>query len=126
MRPVIVIILGFSILIAVSITTSHYINNASEVLQVELMATEELILSEQWEQALLRIEEMQKKWPEYHDWWAVFLNHSILNTIEISLSKLQQFTIAEDQALSLAELHSLLSHFRGISDSALVKLYNIF
>ena len=126
LRPMIIIILGFTILFGISITTSYKLNSSSEVLQVELIATEELIHSEQWDQALHRIEDMQTKWSEYHNWWAIFLNHSTLNNIEISLSRLQQFTLTKDQALSLAELHTLLVLLKDISESELLKVYNIF
>ncbi len=126
MRPAIIIILGFAILFGISITTSYQLNSSSEVLQVELMATEELIHSEQWEQALVRIEDMQTRWSGYHNWWAIFLNHSTLSDIGISLTRLQQFTLTKDEALSLAELHTLLVILKDISESELLKVYNIF
>lgn len=126
LRPVIIIVLGFAILFGISITTSYQITNSSEVLKVELMATEELIHSEQWEQAQLRIEELQTRWSEYHNWWAIFLNHSTLSSIEISLSRLQQFTLTKNEALSLAELHTLLVLLNDASESELLKIYNIF
>lgn len=126
LRPAIIIILGFAILFGISITTSYQLNSSSEVLQVELMATEELIHSEQWEQALVRIEDMQTRWSGYHNWWAIFLNHSTLSDIGISLTRLQQFTLTKDEALSLAELHTLLVILKDISESELLKVYNIF
>ncbi len=126
MRPVAIIILGFSMLIAISLVSTNYITKASDVFQVELMATDELIHAEQWEEALLRIEEMQIKWSEYHDWWAIFLNHSVLTKIEISLNKLQQFTLAKDEALSLAEIQTLLVYLKDVYESELLKIHNIF
>jgi len=126
LRPVAIIILGFSMLIAISLVSTNYITKASDVFQVELMATDELIHAEQWEEALLRIEEMQIKWSEYHDWWAIFLNHSVLTKIEISLNKLQQFTLAKDEALSLAEIQTLLVYLKDVYESELLKIHNIF
>ena len=97
MRLVIPIILGFAILFSISIASSHYINKASVVLVSELDAAEKLILSEQWEQAVQKIDEIQIQWSEYKDWWAIFINHSTLTSIEISINRLHQFSITEDR-----------------------------
>lgn len=126
LRPTIVIILGFTILIGISITAFYYLNISSEVLQDELMVIEKIVYSSNWEQALLRIEDLQTKWSDNKKWWAIFLNHSTLSDIEVSLSRLGQFVLTEDEALSLAELHTLLVYLKDIADSDLVRIYNIF
>lgn len=126
MRSVMPIILGFSILFAISILSYYHINKASEILQVHLLDAEKLVHAEQWEQATQRVEKIQIKWSEYKNWWAIFLNHATLSSIEISISRLQQFTIAENRALSLAELHTLLVLLKDIPQSEMVKIHNIF
>ncbi len=125
LRPTIAIILGFVILFGISITAYYHINKASEVLQAQLRETEKLVHTEQWEQAIQRVEDLQIKWSAYKNWWAIFLNHASLSNIEISLSRLQQFILTENRALALAELHTLLVLLKDIPQSEMVKIYNI-
>ena len=125
MRSVIPIIIGFAILFAISISASYSINKASAVLVSELDATEKLVHSEQWDQAVVMIEETQFKWSEYKNWWAIFLNHSTLTSIEISLNRLHQFTITKDRGLCLAELQTWSVLFKDIPQSELLTIYNI-
>lgn len=126
MRALYIVILGFVLLFSISITANHYLGKSSEILQVELRVVEEQLLSEDWAQALFRLEDIEIKWTEYKSWWAVFLNHATLNNIEISINRLEQYIITEDKSLSLAELSELLIILEDISDAERLKLYNIF
>ena len=125
MRPIMVTILGFIILLTISLVAYYHINQTSIILQVELAAAEQKVLAEDWEQTQLIITDIQQKWSRYKTWWAIFLNHATLSNVDIALVRLQQFALAQNSALSLAELHTLLVILKDIPQSELLRVYNI-
>ena len=125
MRSLFTVILGFVLLFAISIVTNYNLEKTSDILQLELNTAEEHLLTEDWNQALVQIEDIEYKWSQYKSWWAIFLNHATLNNIEISISRLKQHILTENRSLSLAELHELLILLKDIPESEKLKLNNI-
>jgi len=121
----IIIILGFVILIGASALISGQIKKNSEIIQVQLEQAEVLIQNDDWDKASLKINEAYNSWSEAKKWWAIVLNHSSLNSIEISCQRLYQFTLARNATLSLAELNTLKILVKDIPDSESLRIDNI-
>lgn len=125
-RTTIAICLGFVILFGISIYLAQEINNSSEFIQSKLKQVEILIISDNWEEAIMKTNEAYEYWSEVKEWWALILNHNILNNIDISYARLQQFNINKEVTHSLAELKTLIVLLKDIAKSETLKLNNIF
>lgn len=125
MRSTIGIVLAFMILISGSLYISGRIENTSTSIQMELKEAKDLINQENWDQASMEINKTYETWGKIKKYWALVLNHSTLNTIEISYARIQQFTINKEKAHCLAELETLRILLNDIPESQNVKLHNI-
>lgn len=125
MRIIISIILGFVILVAVSLFAIYHINQSVDVIQADLDQTEKLILASNWNEALEKLKTTQEYWYQTKNWWSVLLDHNALNSIEISIKRLEKFIETKQTPLSLAELETLKILIKEIPDSEVPKIYNI-
>ena len=125
MRSTIAIVLGFTILFGFSLYFTKQINFSAEIIQIQLKQAEIFIQSNKWEEANITIDETYKSWTDTKRWWAIVLNHSTLNSIEISHIRLQQFAINKEFSLSLAELNTLIILLRDIPESEILRLNNV-
>lgn len=125
MRSTILIIAGFLILFSISIFITGQINQTADVIMGELDKAEVLIAAEQWAEAEAIINSTYEKWFVARNWLAIVLNHSTLNSIEISYKRLQQFCLTKEKALSLAELNTLKIMLEDIPESEALRLNNI-
>lgn len=126
MRPVIVLIMGFIILIGGSLYLTSRINTTAEGIQIHLIEAESDIYNDKWDNAIIEINKSYEEWSKTKNKWAMVLNHSTLSTIEVSFLRLQQFTINKESALSLAELKTLLLLIKDVPESENLRLNNIF
>ncbi|NLI90874.1 MAG: DUF4363 family protein [Peptococcaceae bacterium] len=125
MRSTIAIILGFFILISISVWIGVQVKHTAETIQVELNQAETLIHSNEWSEASALIDKTFNNWTSARHWWAIILNHSTLDSIEISYARLQQFTQNKETSLSLAELNTLKVLLENIPESESLRLNNI-
>lgn len=126
MRPYLIIIMGFVILIGGSLFIAFRINTAAEMINSELNQAESLIVSDNWEEASITINNTYDQWTKLRKWWAVVVNHNTLNSIEVCYLRLEQFARAGDKPLSLAELNALMFLLHEIPESETLKLINVF
>lgn len=125
MRSTLAIFMGFVILFSSSYYTVNQISNTSEIIQAQLLQVEDLLQSEHWDEASLKINESYEHWLEIKDWWAFVLNHNTLNTIEICFIRLQQYSLNKKISLSLAELNTIVALLKDIPKAETVSLNNI-
>lgn len=105
---------------------TNKIESSADSIQVQLEQAKELISTEKWGQALEIIDQAYQKWLSVKPWWAVVLNHSTLNSIEISYLRLQQYTLYEESAHSLAEIETLNILLHDVPESQSIRVHNIF
>ncbi len=125
MRSTLVIILGFIIIFSTASIIAVKIDHSSELIQDQLEEADVLLQSQQWDEASSVIADAYDSWLGAKSWWAVFLNHSTLDSIEISYKRLQQFALTKDVSQSLAELHTLKILLENIPESESLRLNNI-
>lgn len=126
MRSTIAIFLGFIILISGSIYVTQSIKDSSENMILQLTQAEFSITNNRWEEADTIINDTYQTWSETKDWWAIVLNHSTLNNIEINFQRLQQFEINHELSLTLAELKTLIILIKDVPASNDLRLNNVF
>ncbi len=125
MRSTIGIVLGFAVLIGGSLYISGIIESASENIQAQLDQAETMIYSQEWDQAADIVSQAYQSWQPLKKWWALVLNHSTLNNIEISYLRVQQYVLNKEAAHTLAELETLKLLLNDIPESQTIRIYNI-
>jgi len=125
MRSTLTIILGFLILIGSTLWVADRIDSTSSAVLDNLDQIELLVASDQWDEASLKIQQTYDHWTKLHDWWSIFLNHGILNNIEISYKRLSQYVKYKEKSHSMAELNTLIFLLQEVPKSETLKLNNI-
>ncbi|UWG98783.1 DUF4363 family protein [Dehalobacter sp. DCM] len=125
MRSVITIILGFIIIISSTVLITHRIDTTARVIEDQLKQTETLMEDNQWEESLVSLEQSYSSWTQLHDWWKIFLNHSILNNIEISYKKLEEYIQYHEKGDAMAELNTLMFLLHQVPESETLRFTNI-
>ncbi|HHV65813.1 MAG TPA: DUF4363 family protein [Peptococcaceae bacterium] len=125
MRSTIAILVGFAILVGSSIFINYKIDDTSEDIRAQLIQAEFDLRANNWDTALEKINQTYEQWSKAKNWWAMLLNHSTINSIDISYLRLQQFVGNQDLTLSLAELKVLLLLLEDVPKSETVRLKNI-
>lgn len=125
MKAAMPIILGFIILIAVSLISFQGINKDYQKINSELSKTEDFIIAGDWAKAGFHLKQSQSDWSKARKWWAIFINHSTINNIEICYKKLERYIDSQKTALSLAELEALKVLIKDVPGSEELSIVNI-
>lgn len=125
MRSAITILMGFVILISSTILVANRIDVTARDIEAQLNQTEVLLNASQWKEASLLIEKSYSNWTELHNWWKIFLNHSILNNIEISYKKLEKYVQFQEKGDAMAELNTLTFLLQQVPESETLKFNNV-
>lgn len=125
MRSAITILMGFVILISSTILVANRIDVTSRDIEAQLNQTEVLLNASQWKEASLLIEKSYSNWTELHNWWKIFLNHGILNNIEISYKKLEKYVQFQEKGDAMAELNTLTFLLQQVPESETLKFNNV-
>lgn len=125
MRSAIGILLGFAILIGGSTYVTNKIELTAQSINSQLEQAEELINSNNWDEAIEIINQAYEKWLPVKPYWALVLNHSTLSSIEISCLRLQQYALYKESAHTLAEIETLKILLNDIPESQSIRIYNI-
>lgn len=125
MRSTIGIILGFLILFGTSFYLTYKITNTSETFLDQNKQTETLIRQSKWDEAGNLTRQTYSSWKKEKSWWAIVLNHNILNNIEASYLRLEQYISTRQKALSLSELSTLTVLLKEVPESQSVRLNNV-
>lgn len=125
MRSAIGILLGFAILIGGSMYVTNKIELTAQNINSQLEQAEELINSNDWDEAIGIINQAYEKWQPVKPYWALVLNHNTLSSIEISCLRLQQYALYKEYAHTLAEIETLKILLNDIPESQSIRIYNI-
>jgi len=124
-QPLGVIIIGFSLLIALGILMNQYIKDSATELTQHLEKISNYLDNGQWEQAKEELHAIDATWGKTQKYWSILLNHEEIETIDERLNCLGQYI--EHQSLILAKgelalLHSLVKHVYDTETFSLVNL----
>jgi hypothetical protein len=126
MRTTVTIVLGFVILIGISALMNHHVNKTAAYLENGLNRAETFIENNQWEQAAREIESTFTFWSGAKKLWAIVINHTAIDNVEISYQRLNRLVLLHEKPLSLSEIGTLKVLIKDVPESENLTLVNIF
>lgn len=125
MRTIPTIVIIAILLLGGSLTSYQYIQTSTQALGVPLETVEQSISTQKWEVAQKELDTAQQRWDKNKTWWTVLLNHQEIDTIDISIKRLEKYLETHDVSLSLGEVATLKLQVDHISDTEKLNLRNI-
>lgn len=125
MRTLITIFIIVLLLSGGSLISYQYIETSTQALVTPLETVEQSISTRKWEVAQKELSTTQLRWDKNKTWWPIILDHQEIDTIDISIKRLEKYLEAQDVPLSLGEVSALKLLVDHISDSAKFNLRNV-
>ncbi|NLM20459.1 MAG: DUF4363 family protein [Peptococcaceae bacterium] len=126
MRATVIIVLGFIILFGSAILVSYKVNETASMIEENLEQAGTFIETDEWEKASQIINNNYESWQKTKQWWALVVNHNVLNNVEISYQRLNRLVYYQEKSFSLAELDTLITLLKDIPETESLKIINIF
>jgi len=125
LRTLITIGIIVVLLIGGSLTSYQYIETSTLAISAPLETVEQCISTQKWQVAQKELDTTQQRWDKNKTWWTVLLNHQEIDTIDISIKRLEKYLETHDVSLSLGEVAALKLQVDHISDTEKLNLRNI-
>lgn len=125
MRTVIIIGIIIVLLLSGSLVSHQYLQATAHILGAQIETVEQSISTQKWELAQNELSTAQQRWDENKSWWTVLLDHQEIDTIDLSMGRLEKFVATQNGLLSLAEVSTLKLLVQYISDAEKLTLQNI-
>ncbi len=125
MRTLTTIVVIVLFLIGGSFTSYRYIQTTTQNVGTYLESVEQSISSRNWDEAKKGSATVRQSWDKNNTWWSILLDHQEIDTIDLTLKRLERFIETEDLVLSLAEVSSLKLLFEQIYDKERFTLKNV-
>lgn len=123
------LLVGSAIFMVVLLAAAIYITHETLVLinqfRDELSSLMELVNSGKWFEAQDKAAKLQRRWNQMQDWWDLYIFHTDIEAIEVTLARLISFIDSKEQAAGLAELAELDMHFSHIYRNEMFNLQNV-
>ncbi|HWQ42869.1 MAG TPA: DUF4363 family protein [Desulfosporosinus sp.] len=125
MRTLPIIVVIIVLLLGGSLSSYRYIQVTSQSLEDQLEMVEKSVTTQKWDRAQEELATAQQHWSQTATWWTVLLDHRDIDTIDISMERLEKYIATQDISLSLGEIEVLILLFAHIHDSEQFNLRNI-
>ncbi|MCO1601050.1 DUF4363 family protein [Desulfosporosinus nitroreducens] len=125
MRTLLTIVVIVMLLLGGSFTSYRYIQTTTQTAGEHLELLEQSISIQKWEGAQKELSTVQQSWEKNNTWWSILLDHEEIDTIDISLSRLESLLARQDVTLSLAEVSTLKLLFENLHDKEKFTLKNV-
>ncbi|OLN31921.1 DUF4363 family protein [Desulfosporosinus metallidurans] len=105
---------------------SHgYIQTTTHALVTQLETVEHSISTQNWKVAQTELNTTHRRWDINKTLWTILLHHQEIDTIDLSMERLEKYMATQDSPLSLGEVSTLKLLFAHIADSDQLNLKNI-
>ncbi|MDP4161174.1 MAG: DUF4363 family protein, partial [Bacillota bacterium] len=105
-------------ILAIGSFISHtYIQTTTHNLVLQLETIEQLISTQNWKAADMELGNVQQRWDNNKTWWTVLLDHQEIDTIDLSMKRLEKFVETQSTSLSQGEVSALKLLYDHIADS---------
>lgn len=122
-----VIVSVLVILLAVGAGWSNrYINTSGSVLEQHMDQMEEQIKDNKWEKAESLYKQIENNWENTKTVWSALVTHQEIDSIELSLKRLEEFVRDKNRVLAASELASLRLMVEHIVDTEAFNMTNVF
>ena len=126
MRTVPAIIVLVVLLLGSSLTASRYLETTAQTLGAEIEVVEQSISAQKWEAAQNELGTAQQSLEKNKTWWTVLLDHQVIDSIAMSMNRLDKYIETRDISLSLGEVSELKLQVDNIAETERFNLQNIF
>lgn len=114
-----------ALILSSSIFTNRLLSNHAQSLEEKIIKVETNTREQKWEAAQTELTAIEKEWPKVENTWTVLLDHSEIDNIDESLSKVSEYVKAKSTPLALAELATLKRYVKHIPEKESFNLKNI-
>ena len=126
MRTTVIIVVVLVLLTGISSVSSIAIHSAAQNLGKQLTIVESSLQKQEWDRAQASLNSTQAHWDKTKNILTIILDHHETDTIEISMKRLAEYIRARAAADSLAEVTTLQTLIRHITDKEDLTLTNVF
>jgi hypothetical protein len=125
MKNAIISFIIFIIMITTMFISVKYLNKTCEQMEANSNTLEDLINAEQWEEADELSNKTLSQWKKYALIIPIFANHSELDTLNVEMLKLTQYTKCQSKDEALASTHVIKFFLNNVKELQKVNLQNI-
>lgn len=122
--PVVILILFFAI-IAADIVEYEYLENSARALSKNATVVIENVENGKWKQAQGNVESLEKQWDRLSNVWNILIDHNELDSIEESLTRMQQYINTKSSTMAITESYNLRRLINHIPENEALKLKNV-
>lgn len=126
MKPILIIILILALILGVGYWTLHKVSENTEILLSQSSKLQESINNDQWDLSLERFKTLTSSWNEMISLWSVLLHHSEIDSINLTLARIEQYIKTRKTGLVLGEISSLKVLIKHVPEKEKLTLENIF
>ena len=108
-----------------SFISHSYIQTTTHGLVIQLETVEHSISTQNWKVAETDLNATHQRWNKNKTLWTILLHHAEIDTIDLSMERLEKYMATQDSPLSLGEVSALKLLFDHIADSDQLNLRNI-
>lgn len=109
-----------------SVWYTHYISSSTGILVEQIDQVDERIQNQDWDKANSSLKKMENDWEKTKNLWSVLITHQEIDSIDITLKRLEEFVRLKSPVLAAGELSSLRLLVDHIADTEAFNLRNIF
>ncbi|WP_425800715.1 DUF4363 family protein [Desulfitobacterium sp. Sab5] len=106
--------------------SNRYINTSGSVLEQYIDQMEDQVRDSKWEKAESGYKQIESNWENTKKVWSALVTHQEIDSIDLSLKRLEEFVKAKNFVLASSELASLRLLFEHIVDTEAFNLTNVF
>lgn len=108
-----------------SVFTNRLLSNHAQSLEEKIIKVEANTREQKWEAAQTELAAIEKEWPKVENTWTILLDHSEIDNIDESLSKVSEYVKAKSSSLALAELATLKRYVNHIPKKEAFSIKNV-
>ena len=114
------------IIIGSSLIGANILSNTSDKLSGNIEKVESSTTSEDWNNALKYLDDIEKDWSKSEGIWSILIDHIEIDNIENSLTRMKKYIEVKDRALALGEIANLKQYVKHIPQKETFNFRNVF
>ncbi len=126
MKTIITLAILLAVLICSGVYTVRMLHKDAGIIESQINRIEELVKKQDWAQVKEILSQVEEKWSGTEKTWTMLIDHTEIDYIDISLTKLKSYVEAEDTTLALGEIGVLRQYIRHIPEKESFRLKNLF
>lgn len=122
--------IGIIVLLVIVTTFSIYMYNLTSEISQDLLSNlnqlKQVVEKEQWDKAMLKLEELKKSWGRADAWWTPLMDHRELDHLDQTIVRIIGFVHQYRQGDSLVEIDVAVRLVERVRARESLNIKNIF